>query len=136
MRPAGNPFPVLAMLALAAATASPAAGSDSAGLIDIVVEMPAQGQMLIAAEVVGFAPGEVEVDLRVERDGVAGTIASSQTQPASTKTGERSRAAAISVSFAPGDRIAATATLRLGDVIISTATISAGGPQDAARKED
>lgn len=120
-------MPGFAMLALAATVSPHALGGEVSALVDIVVERPVDGQLLIAAEVLGFADdGELSVDLQIERRGAAGTVVSTQSQALVVASGARMRAGVTSVSFVPGDRIVAVATLRRGGTVISTASISAG----------
>lgn len=131
MRRGARTFPALATLALAAMLPSPATGDGGFGLVDVVIEWTAPDQLIVAAEVLGLEPAAVSVELQVERSGAAGTVVSRQTQALDMEAGKRARAATVAVNFAPGDRIAGTAILRHGDIVLSIATLSAGQAPDA-----
>jgi hypothetical protein len=117
-------------IALAAVSAAPGIASAGAALVSIALEQPAEGQLRVAADVVGLTDVTAHVTLTVEKSGPAGHATIEQAQDVTLTAGARRRAATLTVSFAPGDWLSATATLAVDGTIISTATTgtSAAGP--------
>lgn len=117
-------------IALAAVSAAPGIASEGAALVSIALEQPEVGHLLVAADVVSLAAVTAHVTLRVEKQGPAGRATVEQAQDVQLAAGARARAATLTVSFAPGDSLVATATLAVDGIVISTATTgtSAAGP--------
>jgi len=130
-----KPLACAVAIALAALSAGPGISGESVALVSIALDLPAEGQLQVAADVVGLVAVTAHVTLKVEKSGPSGHATVTQAQDVALAAGAHSRAAMLTVSFAPGDRLSATATLAVDDIVISTATTETGAPDAAGPGE-
>ena len=111
-----------------AAPADPAPAA--AVFAQIRLEPAAAGSLKIIGEVLALAAADVGAELRIERQGGSGALATAQSRTLRLRPGERQQIAETSTSFAAGDRLVVTAIVTSAGIVLSRATLSAGPEQN------
>ncbi len=114
--------------ALALGLATPAAMAADEGIALAVIDLtPVEGSLRIEARAVAVEAADIAGELQIERSGKSGNVSTRQSTHLELASGETGRVAAVGVSYAPGDQLTITLTLRRDEEVIARTVVSAGG---------
>lgn len=100
-------------------------------LAQITIERSTAGSLTITADILAESSTDVTAELRIERGGSSGSATTVQVRDMHLGANSRERVGETTLSFAPTDWLAVSATVRRDGAVISAATVTAGGGTEA-----